>query len=79
MGLSCECGDWDFEWWYEAANDFSQLDTKRCRRCSSCKSKIAVGATVLKFFIYRHPTEWEYQTLGWLEGDEVPKAPKYLC
>ena len=80
MGLSCECGDYrDSDWWYFPPDDFTLLQTKRGRRCASCGSKIKVADIVLKFPIYRAPTEFEIETIGICEGDDVPKAPKYLC
>ena len=78
MGLSCECDDGG-EWWYRVQDEFSTLQTKRARRCSSCNTLIKVGDVVLKFYISRPPTEFEIETIGICEGDEVPKAPKYLC
>jgi hypothetical protein len=77
MPLSCYCND-DGDWWHISADDFSALDTKRCRKCASCRERIPVGATVLKMDCYRQPSD----SIGIEEriyGDEVPMTPKYLC
>jgi hypothetical protein len=77
MPLSCYCDD-DGDWWHIPPNDYSVLDTKRCRKCASCGERIPVGATVLKMDCYRSPSD----SMGIEEsiyGDEVPMAPKYLC
>src|SRR3990172_9399345 len=49
MSLSCSTGDGDFSWYYEHPEDFTTLQTRRRRRCSSCKSLIGKGAHVLRF------------------------------
>lgn len=44
MPLTCECTfEYDTGYWCLAPEDYSELRTKRARRCSSCKALIAVG------------------------------------
>ncbi len=66
-------GDW---WWYEP-NDEAPLDTKRSRKCCSCKTKIKVGDTARRVLRARPPTEWE--EIRGIAGDEVYLASWYLC
>jgi len=77
--LSCECGEWDGEpgtWAYDPPNDFSKLETKRARRCSSCNELIKVGADCLKFSRVRSAyTEIEERICG----EEINMAPLFMC
>lgn len=78
MTLSCECGDWDGEEWWWGADDYSTLDTKRRRRCISCKDMIAVGAVVAKFNRGRAQlSDVEESIYG--RDEEVPLAPWFMC
>lgn len=78
MSLSCYCDSDDADWYYEPADDFSVLDTKRSRRCCSCGEKIAVGEDVLRFRRFRSPND-EFGIEESIYGDEVPLAPWYMC
>jgi len=78
MPLSCECSD-DSDWFYEPPNDYSKLDTKRCRKCSSCRERILVGALVLKMRCWRYPGYDTIEEKIYGEGSEVPMAYRYLC
>lgn len=77
MSLSCYCeSDGDFEWYYLPPNDFSTLETKRSRKCSSCKQKIKVGETVAKFRRFRSPVNDIEERIY---GEDVKLAPYYMC
>ena len=80
MSLSCTCDfDGDFDWYYYSADDFSILDTKRSRKCCSCKTKIPVGSEVLRFRRYRSPSDRCNYIEEYIYGDEVPLTPWYMC
>lgn len=74
--LSCSCNYDDYEYWVNPDDDFSTLNTKRSRKCESCREKISVGKTVLRFECFRVP-KCEYEENRF--GDEVPLADKFLC
>lgn len=75
MSISCSCGD-DYEWMYYGPDDFEPLNTKRRRRCISCRTMIDVGAEAGRFSCYRAPrSDYEEQRFG----DEVPMADKWMC
>ena len=81
MGLTCSCGDGDFEpgmtIWYDA-KDYTTLATKRARKCCSCGEKIDVGATCAEVPRFKVPeSDVEVRIYG--EDGEVPRAPHYLC
>lgn len=78
--LSCECYDWDGEGWgYYCPEDFTTLNTKRRRRCLSCKELIEIGSPCLEFERHRYPqNEIEER----IHGDwdvEIPIAPYWMC
>ena len=75
MPLTCD-SDGDYDWFYESPADYSTLATKRSRKCCSCKSRIAIGDTVLKFRCYRGP---QHDIEESIYGDEVPMADKFMC
>lgn len=75
MSLYCYCGE-DFDWFYEANTKFSILDTKRWRKCCSCKTRLDPGAEVLKFIRHRAPHSYIEEAIY---GDEVPLASMYMC
>lgn len=75
MSLSCECGD-DGDWWYFQPEDYSMLETKRWRKCCSCKALIRPGDLCLKFKCERHP---QYEIEERIYGDEVPMPAKFMC
>ena len=68
MSLTCECFD-DYEWFYIAPDDYSLLETKRRRRCESCKQLIDLNTLCLEFECY-YTNE---------NGDEIYTADKYMC
>ena len=81
MGLSCECRDWDWEgdgWGYYYPEDIITLQTKRRRRCCSCRVLIDIGADCVKFNRIRYPQdEIEEKIHG--EDGEILLAPWYMC
>jgi predicted RNA-binding Zn-ribbon protein involved in translation (DUF1610 family) len=81
MILSCECPDWEGDpgtWAYIVPDDFSRLETKRRRRCSSCKDLINIGSECLRFERIRAPyTDIEAEIVG--DDAEIPMSPFYQC
>ena len=79
MPLSCTCRDYDdCEWYYYVPEDFSFLETKRSRRCSSCKSKIKPKSGCIRFDRFRYAKdEIEEKIRG--EGSEIYMAPWFMC
>jgi len=79
MGLSCSCGEWDGDGWaFYSTGDFTTLQTKRRKRCCSCKELIDIGSTVVEFRRFRYAiTEVEYKIYG--DGEEISMAPWYMC
>lgn len=66
MGLSCECdSDGDYAWFYRSPDDFSIMDRRHAKPCSSCGCAIFNNAIVLKFEC--------------VDIADNPIAPKYLC
>ena len=78
MPLSCYCDD-DGDWFHEPPDDFSTLDTKRCRKCASCRGRIPVGALVLEMRCWRYPNYDSIKEKNYGEGSEVPMPYRYLC
>ena len=78
MMLACECETGATEF-FEPARDFAPLDTKRGRRCSSCKKLIKVGEDCLRFLRYRYAkNDIEERIYG--EGHAAVDMPcAYLC
>lgn len=81
MGLTCSCGDGDWEpgmtIWYDA-KDYTTLATKRPRKCCSCGEKIEVGAMCAEVPRFKVPeSDVEVRIYG--EDGEVPRAPAHLC
>lgn len=74
--LSCSCDFDDYDWWYIGTDELSTLDTKRSKRCQSCKKLIPVESTVIKFHCFRSPrSDYEERRFG----VEIPLADKYYC
>lgn len=74
--LSCSCYD-EYEYYVEEFKDgFQPLDTKRRKRCYSCKKVLEIGEVVLPFRSYRRARSY-YEECRF--DDEVPLANKYLC
>jgi ferredoxin len=79
MPLSCYCDDYG-DWFHEPPDDYSTLDTKRCRKCASCRERIPVGALVLKMFRYHFPRdEIQQRIYGYCDDAQIPMASRYLC
>lgn len=82
MGLSCSCNyDDDIQdgtiYWCEMA-DYVPLQTKRRRRCCSCKEMINIGdlcCEVKKARTTKNEVEWKIYG----EGAEILTAPAHMC
>lgn len=79
MTLSCSCdSDDDCDWYCTYPCDYSTLDTKRGRRCSSCKTIIKTGLITAKFERERRAkTDIEERIYG--DGCDVPMPSLFLC
>ena len=81
MSLSCTCYEYDGEpgsWAFYPPDDFTPLQTKRRKRCSSCGSLIDIGAECLLFLRTRCPnSEIEEKIYG--AGVEIPMSNLYMC
>jgi hypothetical protein len=80
--LTCECGDGDYDWWYEDQAEVAPLATKRMRRCVSCKERIAVGEDCKKFTRWRTVSYYrdpEVLIRIYGDGGELPLPAWYLC
>jgi len=74
--LSCSC-DTDYcDWFYYSPEDFTELKTKRRRRCISCNRLIWLGNPCLQFERYRDPRGYYEENRF---GDEVPMSAVYMC
>lgn len=78
-GLTCECPDYGGEgWMYFPPDDFSILQTKRRRRCKSCKELIDKGALCLEFGRMKYPeTDFEISFYG--DDTEIDLPAYYMC
>lgn len=79
MSLSCSCFDYDADWYYEVANDFMVLDTKRSRKCCSCGKRIAVVDEAVKVYRNRPAREGVEMNIYGDDHDAVSMSPWYLC
>ena len=80
MPLTCYC-DWEGDIdtiWFEPPDDYSKLNTKRRKRCSSCGDLIDVGAIVIEWRRWRHPQD-DVQLNIYAEDAELDLAPAYNC
>ena len=79
MSLSCDCGigDGDYAWWYAVCDGLVTLDTKRSRRCCSCKTRINVGDMALPIERWRDPI-WDVEHRIYL-ADHIYIATWYFC
>ncbi len=79
MSLSCHCDDFEIDgdsWGYISGEDFSNLQTKRSRKCCSCGDMILPGADVVKFERMRGPrNEIEERC----KGAEIYLSDWYMC
>jgi len=79
MTLSCSCDtDGDFAWYYEPPRDYSTLESKRRKRCSSCNDLIDIGSTIARFLVYR-PVKTFVEERIFGDDGEVYLADKILC
>lgn len=78
MSLSCDCDFGDVEWNYISPDDFSILNTKRWRKCCSCKAKILPGDIVGRFERFKEP-QYDVEESIYGYGGEIPLAPWYMC
>ncbi len=80
--LSCSCdfdGGCDWYWQLPENYDFEPLNTKRSRKCCSCKKRINVGDDCIEVYRHRPPSERCNYIEESIYGDEVPLANWYLC
>ena len=80
--LSCSCDHDDADWWYDDQAEVKPLDTKRMRRCHSCKDRIAVGDDCKAFPRWRIISDYkdpEVLVRIYGEGGEYPLPTWYLC
>jgi hypothetical protein len=77
--LACSCDYDDPAWWHEDGGDVKPLNTKRMRRCCSCKDRIAVGEDCMAFPRWRTPNYGSIEERIFGEGGEVWLATWYLC
>lgn len=74
--LSCSCDTDDYGWYFESPNDFTQLETKRRKRCCSCKELIDIGSLCVELARHRSPRN-DIEEKIW--GDMVSLASYYMC
>lgn len=81
MPLACDCYDDDFDQYWWAPDDYSTMPTYRARkRCRSCRSLIAHGATVAKFDVTRYARcDYEFSRFGEGDPEAISMAPVFLC
>lgn len=77
--LSCDFGYGDYDSWYTPAIEIAPLNTKRARRCKSCRDRIAVGDDCWSFSRWKNPGYDTIEEKIYGEGGEVPLATWYLC
>lgn len=76
-GLTCYCDGGDYDWYYRSPDDYATLDTKRARKCCSCKSHIKVGDLCVKFVRYEMCNE---DSISYrIHGNERSLAPYFMC
>ena len=79
MPLSCDCSDWDDEgigWW--KPDEFKVLETKKRKRCKSCRRLISIGENVIEFERFHYP-QHDIEERIWGDGAEIPMASWFLC
>jgi len=76
MSLSCSCYD-DGDWSYIRPEDYTTLNTKRSRKCCSCKATIKVGDLCAKFERVQHVQD-DSVTYR-IHGDERELADWWMC
>ena len=79
MSLSCNCSEWDGDGWaYTYVDDLTKLQTKRRRRCKSCKKLIDIGSFCLQFDRFQYPQD-EIKIKIFGEDYEIHLAPWFMC
>jgi hypothetical protein len=77
MSIHCDYGDYgDFDWHWAKSSEELPLDTKRSRKCCSCKATIKVGELTTKVYRSRPPNNEIEERIY---GDEVPMSTWHLC
>jgi hypothetical protein len=77
MSLSCSCDRGEDGWYYLPPEDYTHLDTKRSRKCCSCKTVIRIGELCAKF---ERETNPDADSVDWrIYGDEKPLASWFMC
>jgi hypothetical protein len=82
MSLTCDCDYGEAEWFYDDTKEVAPLNTKRMRRCHSCKDRIAVGDECKPFPRWRVVSDYrDPEVIVRLYGEhgEMPLATWYLC
>ena len=75
--LSCSCLDpEDCDWYFFVPGDFTKLETKRRKRCCSCRKLIDIGAECLELERVR-PTNTDIEER--IYGEEISLASWYMC
>lgn len=80
MSISCSC-DFDGDGWvytYSMPLDFKPMDTKRAKRCCSCRTLVKHGQDCVELERYR-PARNGIEERIYGEGCDVPLASWYLC
>lgn len=81
MSLTCGYNELELEpgrIYYYYPEDFTKLEGKRRRRCTSCKRLINIGSFVFPIRWFKVPDdEIEINIYG--EDGEIPRANTYLC
>jgi len=79
MSLSCACEEWDGDgWFWVSPNKFTALDTKRRKRCCSCKELISIGGQCLELERFKYPQD-EIEERIYGEATEIQIASYYMC
>ncbi len=80
MPLSCDCDfdGGDYSWYFVVPVDYSILETKRRRRCWSCKELIDIGAVVNQYFTHR-PPKYDVEIKIYGEDGEICMQTRYHC
>jgi len=78
LSCSCDFGPGDCDWYYVHPHDYAVLQTKRRRRCASCRELINVGDTITAFERWRDVRDDVEESIYGDDG-QVPLASMYHC
>jgi hypothetical protein len=80
MPLTCSCPDIDEDtaWFFIEPDDFTKLNTKKRKRCCSCKKLININDTCIKFTRFRF-SRTDVEIKIYSEDVEIPIASFYMC